>query len=365
MQRLQDGLIMAQLIVGILCLLGTVIGIRLAYPQFLVAQHHWKQIRREAPMSREQPHYQLRLWPLGIAVMLVCFGGIGIFLLVYHPKERTANTRPTPPVSSPQTSPQTQTVPTETKKPFAEKGQLVPKAVLPAKKHAPAKESSLPERNAEGIHGSDNTQVNDNRPIVGDGNTIVGADSNGNVRIPGGTAIGNGAHTDSSGVAIGSHAGEGNQQPTIVNSAPGGFAVSGGTLINPQVVNNKPLPPQIEVSESVALEAEVPSTSGRPPRQGSNMPGASVTITLQGVFYNPAFVADCSTPCVLVRAWDVEGNGERSISTEFTPISTKNRLHAGVVYRVSRMLAGAKVRLEFRSLSDEPLTVSNVRTYVP
>jgi hypothetical protein len=44
-------------------------------------------------------------------------------------------------------------------------------------------------------------------------------------------------------------------QPVTVNNAPGGFAVSGGTVINPQVTNLGPPPAQIEVGPSRPLLA--------------------------------------------------------------------------------------------------------------
>jgi hypothetical protein len=40
-------------------------------------------------------------------------------------------------------------------------------------------------------------------------------------------------------------------QPYITNNAPGGFATSGGTLINPQVINNGPPPAKIAFIEEV------------------------------------------------------------------------------------------------------------------
>ena len=78
-----------QILVGIACLLVTVLGVVFAYPQFRVALHHWRQIRAEAPVSTEPNQ---RLWPMSVTMgMCLCVGGLGIFLLVDHPKEQPSS----------------------------------------------------------------------------------------------------------------------------------------------------------------------------------------------------------------------------------------------------------------------------------
>ncbi len=237
-------------------------------------------------------------------------------------------------------------------------------------KAAASHSSSIPSptpANGE-VSGSDNTTYGNVpiRNINGSRNTFIGPTNGSNINIPPGTAAGYNAHADPSSVAIGSGAGAQQPIPPVVNYAPGGFATSGGTLVNPQVINTRPPPPQIVASVSIPIAAELPDSSParRSLPRGADRPGASVTITLEGTFYNPAFVADCDTPCELVRAWDEYNYGETSVSTEYTPIGTRNRMAAGVAYKTSQMLPGSKIRLEFRSLSDAPLTVTNVRTYV-
>lgn len=155
------------------------------------------------------------------------------------------------------------------------------------------------------------------------------------------------------------------------NYAPGGFAVSGGTLWHPEVNNYRNPLPQIDVAPSTPIEAvPIPAPTsvhmGLPPMQrGADKPGASVIVTLKGTFYNPAFVADCDVPCALSTAWTMYDGSERSDSDQFQPLGTPDHMSAGVAYTVSQMLSGHRVRLEFRSLDSRPLTVTNVRPYAP
>jgi hypothetical protein len=114
-----------------------------------------------------------------------------------------------------------------------------------------------------------------------------------------------------------------NQTPTV-NYAPGGFATSGGTLVNPQVNNFRDPLPQIEVTPSITIAAEprptIPSQVGRgqlQPDPRTYSPGASVTITMKGVFRNPAFIADCDVPCSLVTQFIIGDGWSRSDNDKF------------------------------------------------
>jgi hypothetical protein len=159
--------------------------------------------------------------------------------------------------------------------------------------------------------------------------------------------------------------------PPVTNYAPGGFATSGGTLVNPQINNFRDPLPQIDVTSSEPIAAQPRPVS--PPQFGQsqlstdpriNRPGASVMITVKGVFRNPAFVADCDVPCSFERLWVVGDRGMTSDSKDSEPLSKPDNTGAGVAYN-RQLYPGSKIQLVFRSLYDQPLTVSNVRAYDP
>lgn len=100
------------------------------------------------------------------------------------------------------------------------------------------------------VTGSDNTVLNDPRSIHGDGNTIVGGDANGNVIIPGGTAIGRGAHADSSTVAIGAGAGAGNTESSGRADCPNNAGNCAGVNNGTQIVQGYVPPPFRVVTQS-------------------------------------------------------------------------------------------------------------------
>jgi hypothetical protein len=153
-------------------------------------------------------------------------------------------------------------------------------------------------------------------------------------------------------------------QPPALNYAPGGFATSGGTLVNPQVNNFRdPLPP-IEVGPSTPIAAQPRPTTPSQVDPHTDRPGASVTVTVKGAFRNPAFVVDCDVPCSLDSQWIVTAGGKSSNSMQFQPLSRPDNMGAAIAYNV-QMYPGFKIELVFRSLDDRPLTVSNVRPYDP
>jgi len=159
-------------------------------------------------------------------------------------------------------------------------------------------------------------------------------------------------------------------QPPTVNYAPGGFATSGGTLVNPQVNNFRDPLPAIDVTQSMPIPAQPkPETPpqivrGLPFDPRIYNPGASVTITVKGAFRNPAFVADCDVPCSFDSQFILQKGASISRSTDFQSLSRADNMGAGVAYNL-QMYAGFKIQLTFRSLDDRPLTVSNVRAFDP
>jgi Carboxypeptidase regulatory-like domain len=161
--------------------------------------------------------------------------------------------------------------------------------------------------------------------------------------------------------------------PVVNNSAPGGFAISGGTVVNPTVNNYRAPFPAIEPSPS---NPENPRSqtgpfsggvSGMLPRTPySSNPGASVSVVLKGPFTSPAFVADCSVPCYF--------EGQTFVSRDYLTITTdptqyygiyaNNQMWGGAGYNMP-LPPGAIVRLYFRSRDSRSLTLSNVRPFDP
>jgi len=99
------------------------------------------------------------------------------------------------------------------------------------------------------------------------------------------------------------------------------------------------------------------------PYQLSN-PGAYVVVTVKGSFAQPAFIADCSVPCSFLRLSATWDNESETTTNNFTPLGSADHMVAGVSYNRTLML-GMKIKLLFMSLDNRPLSVTNVRTYVP
>ena len=159
-----------------------------------------------------------------------------------------------------------------------------------------------------------------------------------------------------------------NQTPTVV-SAPNGIAIGGGTVTSPTVNNFRNPLPEIEISESIKLPAKPrpQPTPGMPifemPGTTHN-PGAEVIVSVKSVFYNPAFVADCSVPCTLVAIYELGNGVERMSNLDFKAIEGANNMAAGATY-AQTMYPGLRLKLIFESLDDRDLTVFNVRPYAP
>jgi hypothetical protein len=162
--------------------------------------------------------------------------------------------------------------------------------------------------------------------------------------------------------------------PTVVNYAPGGFATSGGYIDHPTINTFRPPLPPIDVSEPIYGKAQPiysqpmvrPGQMPAPPQQvGMSHPTASVKITLNGIFQNPQFVADCNVPCALtMQSFLGPGTSSSSDSRDFSPIATGDHMSAGAAIN-RQMFIGEKIQLDFESLDDRPLEIKNVRPYQP
>lgn len=174
---------------------------------------------------------------------------------------------------------------------------------------------------------------------IGDRSVLVGAtDSNGNTVIPGGTAVGYGAHADPTSVAIGAGAGGGQQlNPAPSLSCTDGsncFTDNHGTVIGKQEFRSpKPGPPisELSIEKTLATPPAPPvqySDDSRIRRaqisdhqiqvatgqitQGSN-PGLSITFQVAERFPNPMFKITCDRPCQGGKAAIQDRGGWRSM----------------------------------------------------
>jgi hypothetical protein len=160
-----------------------------------------------------------------------------------------------------------------------------------------------------------------------------------------------------------------NSRPTETVNAPNGIGSIGSTLINPQVNNYRNPLPQIDVSESSPVPAEPVPQSTEPrgvhhrPGMLYGNPGASVIVTVKSIFYDPAFIAECSVPCRFALLSEERGDGSAIFNTSnFSGLGNASHMAAGVAY-AKQLPPGSRVRLVFESLDERPLTVSNVQPY--
>lgn len=151
----------------------------------------------------------------------------------------------------------------------------------------------------------------------------------------------------------------------VNNYAPGGIAISGGIVNHPQVNNNRPPPPPIE--STIAVIRPIPK--GAYPRgEGSpayDRPGIEVRVTLLGVFYTPAFSVRCSVPCMATEQMFETDTGSSGFSGDAEFLHSSEYLTAFVMYRIGQLQKGTRLILTFRSLDDQQLAVSAVKTYAP
>lgn len=164
MQTLSGGLPVSQNLYGILCIVGMLAGLFLAYPQYRVARHRWQEIRAEAaPMRSELPN---KVWPLIFTVVVcLCLGAIGVLLLVHHPVPKVVAVTQGPPPPTKPTS-----VPEQPSKP----GSPIPKKsaarhrVIHQDGHdnqQTANQGSITQNNSGGINVQQGT-TGDNSPIL-------------------------------------------------------------------------------------------------------------------------------------------------------------------------------------------------------
>lgn len=174
----------------------------------------------------------------------------------------------------------------------------------------------------QGVTGSNNTQVGDDRPITGNGNTIIGAtDSNRNtILTQGGTAIGANSTAGPTSVAIGANA---HAEEPITQSCTNGICNGSGSEINaPQIVDNRQYgvampPPNIVGLTRTQLPAMPPTpqphstnplirkqermaylTSVSDGKQLRVNPGVALSFHVDAAFTTPMFEIHCGRPCV-------------------------------------------------------------------
>lgn len=252
-----------QISIGIACFVCSLIALYFAYPQFRVAQHHWRQIRTEASMPGEYRHKISRLiLAASVCVLSLCCAGFGIFLLVHRPEVKSSASNPSTVSSNIPTQATVPSSPVQASTKTAMPTTPTKPEHRPHKSTAPSSATTTP--STGGINGSDNTQVNDNRPITGNRNTIVGAtDGNGNTIInQPGTAIGNGAQAGPNGIAIGAHAGA--LQPQTVGGVDCGNSANCAGINNGQQIVNQfgPAPMVLTDSQMAAITKSMEKFSG-------------------------------------------------------------------------------------------------------
>jgi hypothetical protein len=144
---------------------------------------------------------------------------------------------------------------------------------------------------------------------------------------------------------------------------PGGICANGSISGSPQVNNYRNPVPNVVVLDSGPTEALPwePPQLGRSGQQPSHR-GAEVTIPVDKVFYNPAFVADCNVPCKFPAVVNKGIGVATSNNIGVQILDTSSHVSAGVA-RSEQMYPGVPVTLVFESLDDRALTLSNVRPY--
>jgi hypothetical protein len=161
------------------------------------------------------------------------------------------------------------------------------------------------------------------------------------------------------------------------NIAPGGIIITGGNVENPQVNNYRPSLPNISWNKyPVRIDPDLENKKRIDPYLGNEKrlddlgnPEVSVFVTIGQTFYSPAFVAHCDVPCRLISQIVVT-NGEfySDAGTRFRRFaSTTDPTVVGVAYLQPAMFpSGTTLKLEFRSLSGQGLTVTDFApSYAP
>ena len=89
----------------------------------------------------------------------------------------------------------------------------------------------------------------------------------------------------------------------------------------------------------------------------SRFPGVVVTLATDANFANAAFRAQCDKNCIFVEARVIDGAISVVNPIQDTPTSTKIFVAAPAT-----MLPGQRIKWEFRSMSPDPVTVTDVRS---
>jgi len=235
-------------------------------------------------------------WRARIPVLLVVWGLIGLFgWRVWPYKPITANASVLPNSVSPPPLP-APVAPVTSQKPSAP--QATPQGSQQHRKSAQTP-SSL-----GSVEGNNNTFYGNTgkRTVKGSGNTFVGpTDSHGNIRISGGTAVGNGASADSSGIAIGSNAHAGGMPQEQQTCEAGSICNQDSTNFgNQQVTNNfgPKLPNFLDVKEVELDSGGFPY----PKEDSSGHPLTNVRFYADEAWDDPRIGVICDRPCMAGQA---------------------------------------------------------------
>ncbi|MDE3106301.1 MAG: hypothetical protein KGK08_14115, partial [Acidobacteriota bacterium] len=186
-----------------------------------------------------------------LAALALFAGACWLSSYLNAPQQKAENATPTParPVGTGSQTTNPTALPTQDAEPI--------RAYLPASPGlGKAAKARLSDGNQTatrtGIEGSDNTQINDKRPIRGNGNTILGStDLNGNAIYTTPGAYGSGAHAGPGSIAVGSHAGAGQTAPTYQQDCQGSACAQGP---NSQAVFNQYGEPERKINNILVAE---------------------------------------------------------------------------------------------------------------
>lgn len=190
-----------------------------------------------------------------------------------------------------------------------------------------------------------------------------------------------GTHTSQISVPL-----SGTQSPTAPSSpvppqsADHGIINNGSNSGSQTVQDNRqygePLPPpptHFEQSPLAPVPQEPPSSDPAVNRNNQiadagqdllndKYPGVALTIVLDGGFYNPAFIIQCSAPCHL-KLGTVRTTATSSVQLQF--LSSSDLTVQGVRFvSPQQMQSGTKIFMQLRSLDSSPISVISAGPYV-
>lgn len=151
--------------------------------------------------------------------------------------------------------------------------------------------------------------------------------------------------------------------PTCI-AQPGSICQSGGYMDHPTVNNNVPPPP------AVSFHPEDDYDWGKYDVRLQNLPGlASVAVTVQDYFANPAFLVTCSASCkiLIVERGHYSPNGlwwsNFPEENQFFQGNTANEM--GVTVGQGSLPRGALIRIIVQGLGGAAVSVLNVKAVRP